>query len=87
MYKRQSLDLLVGEILEKIYADQVEGEFLIPFQRGDIVSYFMENAVILKREYQEEGTLLLVKCHPADREKYRSYLTETGGNNAEGKIE
>lgn len=82
-----SLDLLVGEILKKIYADQVEGEFLIPFQRGDIVSYFMENAVILKREYQEEGTLLLVKCHPADREKYRSYLTETGGNDAEGKIE
>lgn len=74
--EESSLTLLVEQILHKIYADQVEGEFLIPFHRGDIVSYFMENAVVQKLDYREDGALLLVKCHPADKEKYRSYLKE-----------
>ena len=74
----------------KVEVDIPEEVVIVPMDPiliRQVIVNIMENAVILKREYKEEGTLLLVKCHPADREKYRIYLTETGGNDAEGKIE
>lgn len=68
-----SLELLVSVILDKVYSDYVEAEFLIPYDKGNIVSYFRENAHIHSQEYEERGTRLLVKCHLADRDKYASY--------------
>ena len=69
-----SLELLVQVILEHVYADYVEANFLIPFQMGTLVSYFRENATILEQDYREEGTLLRVNCHKADKDKYAQYL-------------
>ncbi len=69
-----SVSMLVDMILEKIYADFVEGSFLIPYQQGNIVSYFRENAQIISQEYEAEGTKLAVKCHRADKDKYAEYL-------------
>ena len=71
-----SLNALTELILEKIYADYVTVTFLIPYEKGGLVSYFMENAQIISQEYKENGTKLTVKCYPADREKYSSYIIE-----------
>lgn len=74
--ENESLNALTELILEKIYAEYVTVTFLIPYEKGGLVSYFMENAQIISQEYKENGTKLTVKCYPADREKYSSYIIE-----------
>ena len=71
-----SLELLVQVILNRIYADFVCINLLIPYDKGSIASYFMKEAHVLSVQYEENGTLLCVKCHTADKEKYRQYIIE-----------
>lgn len=62
------------EMIQNIlYSDRVEAEFLLPFDKGNLVSYFMENATVLEQAYVEEGVRLKVSCHRHDAEKYRAY--------------
>ena len=72
----ESLIVLTNMILDKIYADYVTATFLIPYDKGGLVSYFMENAQIISQEYEENGTKLSVKCYMADKEKYSNYIVE-----------
>lgn len=74
--EKESLLALTELILDKIYADYVTATFLIPYDKGNIVSYFMENAQIINQKYEEQGTKLLVKCYYADKEKYKQYIIE-----------
>ena len=67
------IEELVELIKECVYADRVEAEFLIPYESGNIVSYFMENATVSTREYSEEGVRLKASCHRSDAEKYGRY--------------
>lgn len=69
-----SLSMLTDMILDRVYADYTIEEFLIPYEKGGIVSYFMENAHIISKEYEESGTKITVRCHHADRDKYAEYL-------------
>lgn len=68
-----SIEMLAKMILDKVYGDFKETCFLIPYQMGNLVSYFMENAQIISIEYEKEGTRLRVRCHPGDKEKYICY--------------
>ena len=74
IYMAASLDCgieeLAGMIAECVYADRVEREFTVSYDRGDVVSYFMENATVLAREYREEGVWMHVRCHKGDADKY-----------------
>lgn len=70
---QDSIRLLTDMILDRTYSDYVAAEFLIPYQRGDVVSYFMENSQMVSSEYEEEGTRIWVRCHQADRDKYENY--------------
>ena len=71
--EKESLELLISAILDKVYEGYVEAELLIPYDKGNIVSYFRENAHIHSQEYVESGTKLAVRCHLADRDKYAAY--------------
>lgn len=68
-----SLEMLSGMILDKVYDNYKEVCFLIPYEKGSIVSYLMENSHVLSIEYEKEGTKLQVMCHPGDKEKYGCY--------------
>ncbi len=70
---QESVRFLAGLILESIYKDYMESEFLIPYERGDVVSYFMEHSHMISSEFEEQGTRIQVRCHPADRDKYAAY--------------
>lgn len=72
--EKESIVFLTGVILDRIYADYVCEEFLIPYDQGGVLSYFMEHAQVESLEYQEKGTRIRVKCHKADRDKYDKYL-------------
>lgn len=72
------LEELVGMVKEVLYKDRVETELLLPFEQGSILSYFMENATVLEREYLAEGVRLRVSCHKNDAEKYKKYISVGG---------
>ena len=66
---------LVELIQELLYADNVEGDFLIPYDQGNAASYLMAHGTVLQRAYVEEGICLRVNCPRQDAERYRRYLT------------
>lgn len=72
--EENSLKLLTEMIQERAYKDYRMAEFLFPYERGNLIAYFSENAHVQEREYREQGVFLKVKCHKADREKYKEYL-------------
>lgn len=74
---KNSIIFLTSAILDRIYADYIWEEFFIPYEKGGILSYFMEHAHADKWEYEESGTRIKVKCHKADRDKYREYLAKS----------
>lgn len=67
---------LVEEIKKKIYVDFVDATFLIPFDKGSIISYFNEVTTVLKTQYLENGTYIKVNCKKELIEKYKEYLME-----------
>lgn len=68
------MEELVELIKSQVYADSQDAEFLIPYEKGAITSYFMENATVLEQEYLERGVRLRVNCHKQDKAKYQQYL-------------
>ena len=68
------LDELIHLIRQHVFSDYVECEMLIPFDRGDVVSYLNSNAQVKDTEYEELGTKLLVELKDADFKKYEQYV-------------
>ncbi len=77
IYMAAALDAGIEELAElikrRLYAGDVECFFIIPYDRGDVVSYFMENASVLEREYRAEGIWLHVSCRSQDMAKYNIF--------------
>ena len=69
-----SIRFLTDMILNKVYQEYVFSEFLLPYEKGNVASYFMEYSHIISREFEENGVRIQTKCHKADREKYAEYL-------------
>lgn len=71
-------DVGISELAElikaQVYAKYQNAEFLIPYDKGAVVSYFMENSTVLIQEYLEKGVRLVVNCHKGDADKYNEYL-------------
>ncbi len=67
------------ELIKKcVYADRVEKEFLLPYDKGGVLAYFMDNAAILEQQYREDGVLLRVRCQESDAAKYADYGYHAG---------
>lgn len=64
------MEELTEMITDCVYSDRVESEFLIPYDKGNVVSYFLENATVLKQEYREEGVWMRVSCHKRDVDQF-----------------
>lgn len=72
--ERQSISLLADMVSDRVYEDYKVSEFLIPYAKGEVVSYFMEHAQVLSTDFAENGTRVNVRCHKADRDKYAEFL-------------
>ncbi|MDX1805755.1 MAG: GTPase HflX [Paenisporosarcina sp.] len=70
----KGLDELLEMIRANIFADYKICRMLIPYERGDIVSYLNEQASVQTSEYEEEGTLLKVELKLADYERYQEFV-------------
>lgn len=70
----QGLDELVELIKKKIFGQYSTCKLLIPFDRGDIVSYLNDKASVKATEYEEEGTLMTVEMDSSERTKFEQFI-------------
>ena len=63
--ERSSIDCLCKTILDILHAKRTVRTFLIPYDRGNVVSFLMERSVVLQTEYTEEGTKITAECDQA----------------------
>ncbi|WP_017378854.1 GTPase HflX [Paenisporosarcina sp. TG-14] len=68
------LDELLELIRTHIFADYKTCRMLIPYERGDVVSYLNDQASVQTSEYEEEGTLLKVELKQADYDRYQEFV-------------
>lgn len=69
----EGTDCLIERIREKIFAGRIRARLVIPYSRGDIVSYLCEKADVISMEYSEEGTVLDAELTEEDYGRYGSY--------------
>lgn len=74
--KNVGIDELTELIQSKLYADFVKCDFLIPYAKGNIASYLMQNATVLEKEYREDGIRICVNCRSQDAMKYAIFTIE-----------
>ncbi len=65
---------LIEMISEKIFSDYVNCQMLIPFDKGNIVSFLNEVATVKKTQYLEQGTLLELNCKLEYYHKYQEFV-------------
>lgn len=72
--KRLGINELIELIKQHIFNDYVQCELLIPFEQGQLVSFFNEHAHVLATDYEDNGTKLTVECKQSDVEKYEDFV-------------
>ncbi len=71
--KRIGIDALIKIISEKIFSHYVKCSMLIPYEKGNLISYLNDNAYIKSAIHQKNGTLIKLECREADYERYKKY--------------
>ena len=65
---------LIDMIFHKLHAGYLDAQFLVPYADGRAVSDIMQNCMVYETSYEDQGTLLKVRCELAIFQKYRDYL-------------
>lgn len=68
------LDELLDMIRANIFGDYKTCRMLIPYERGDVVSYLNDQASVQSSEYEEGGTLIKVELKQADYDRYQEFV-------------
>ena len=70
-----NIDELTELIKTKIFSDRVRATLLIPFDKGEVVSYLCGKATVFSMDYTEEGTVLDAEMSKEDYSRYKRYDT------------
>lgn len=68
------IDALLTMISGKLSGGYQDCKLLIPYQRGELVSYLNENAVVYEMQYRETGVYLKANVRKRDAGRFREYL-------------
>jgi GTP-binding protein HflX len=71
------IQLLLDEIASIIFKNDQQVTLLIPYKDGDVVSYLNENAVIVKQDHTEQGTLIETSLSQKLLKEYSKYIKTT----------
>jgi GTP-binding protein HflX len=74
-----NMEKLLATIESAVFRDLRSTRLLIPYDRGDIVSYLSEKTPVWRRAYTEEGTLVDTKLHDADYRRLDRYIVRDNG--------
>jgi len=69
----ENIDTLIDSIKSHIFKHYVKASFLIPYDRGTLISYLNEHAHVHETEYLENGTLITVECSEQDAQRLAEY--------------
>ncbi|OCL26849.1 GTPase HflX [Orenia metallireducens] len=72
--ERIGINELIQLISNHVFKDYIQCEMIIPYDQGEIVSYFFENANVFRTSYEEGGNKLTLECKESDYEKYQAYV-------------
>lgn len=70
---KTGINELLDLIKKYVFNNYVSVKFLLPYDKGNIVSFFNEIATVKSTEYLENGTLIEVECKESDYNKYKEY--------------
>ena len=71
---RNGIETLITLITGKLSAGYLDCSFIIPYERGDLVSYFNDNAVVHCTEYREDGVYIQTNVSRVDAARYEQFL-------------
>ncbi|MEK5248131.1 GTPase HflX [Bacillus sp. FSL R9-9530] len=71
--KHVGIKELVEVVRSHIYKEYTKCEMLIPYDQGQVVSYFNNHAHVLSTSYENEGTKMVLECKTSDYEKYKRF--------------
>lgn len=71
---RSGVETLIALITGKLSAGYRDCSFIIPYERGDLVSYFNDNAVVYCTEYREDGVYMETNVSCVDAARYKQFL-------------
>lgn len=71
---RNGIETLLSLIIGKLSKRYMDCAFVIPYKRGDIVSYLNDNAVVHKTEYREDGVYMETNVSRIDAARYEQFL-------------
>ncbi len=72
----EGMEALFEMIVRSLYAENQKTAFLIPYDKGQIVSYLCENTEVIAQSYEENGVYLMTDCPKADMARYQAYIVE-----------
>ena len=72
-----NIDELINMVKRHIFHNYAKATFLIPYDRGNLVSYLNEVATVFETEYTETGTQITLECSSHDIERLSEYLIKT----------
>lgn len=70
----QGFDALLPRIRDMLWSDRVETDVLIPYDRGDLVSYLCAKMTPARIAHTETGTRMSVALSAEDRKRFSPYL-------------
>ena len=70
------IDALLTLIEGKLSGGYQDCELLIPYTRGDIVSYLNDNAVVYQCDYRENGVYIHANLQKSDMGRFENYLLQ-----------
>lgn len=71
---KKSLVELTAIIKEKVFKNFKTLQLMIPFDKGDVVSYLNDNATVLKTDYDANGTLITAELNEVDAKRFSRYV-------------
>lgn len=71
---QSGIDTLLTLITGKLSKRYRDCEFIIPYKRGDIVSYLNDNAVVHRTEYREDGVYMETNVSRVDAARYEEFM-------------
>ena len=70
----QGMDRLLNAMKETLFAGNTEVTLLVPYERGDVVSYLYGRAGVRSLEHTEEGTVIRCDLSREDLRRLREYV-------------
>lgn len=72
--KTDDIIRLKDSLLEIIKKDYLNVNLLIPYDKGDVISYFLDHYEVLENKYTDKGARISINISPIDYERYKQYI-------------